>query len=149
VVAVLLIIGLLVLLLRRRARQQWRERARGAAAEASSLLGVLTAGLAVLDEPSRAARTWSDLETRGAHLHGRLQALAADAPDQGDGAVIGPLDRSLQSLRGAVEADRSLRLGPPPPTPEQLGYSEAVIRQRAADFEQSVGDIDRRLAEPL
>jgi hypothetical protein len=149
VVAVLLIIGMLVFLLRRRARQQWRDRARGAAAEASSLLGVLAAGLADLDEPARAARTWSDLEARGVHLHGRLQRLAAEAPDERDGMAIVGVDRDLQSLRSAVEADRSMRLGPPPPTAEQLGYSEAVIRQRAADFEQSLGDLDRHLAEPV
>jgi hypothetical protein len=134
----LLIIGLLLFLLRRRARQQWRERARRTAGEASSLLGVLTAGLAVLNEPTTAARTWSD-----------LQALAADAPNERDRIIITRVDQDLQSLRSAVEADRALRLGPPPPTTEQLGYSEAVIRQRAADFEQSLGDLDRHLTEPL
>jgi hypothetical protein len=148
VVAVLLIIGLIVLLLRRRGRQQWRERARSGAAEASSLLGLLAGGLAALDEPTRAARTWADLEARGAHLHSGLQALVADAPSERDRSIVGLLDQNLQSLRSAVAADRALRLGPPPPTTEQLGYSEAVIRQRSADFEQSLGDLDRHLAEP-
>jgi hypothetical protein len=58
------------------------------------------------------------------------------------------LDRALQALRAAVDADRALRLGPPPPTAEQLGYSSAVIRQRSADFEQALADVDRLLSEP-
>jgi hypothetical protein len=148
IVAVLLIIALILLLLRRRGRAQWREQARGASAEGASLLALLMAGLAALDEPARAARTWSDFEARGAHLHGRLQALGTGARDERDGAAVNGVDRDLQSLRSAVEADRGLRLGPPPPTTEQLGYSEAVIRQRTADFEQSLGDLDRYLAEP-
>ncbi len=148
IVAALLIIALILLLLRRRGRAQWREQARGASAEGASLLALLMAGLAALDEPARAARTWSDFEARGAHLHGRLQALATGARDERDGAAVNGVDRDLQSLRSAVEADRGLRLGPPPPTTEQLGYSEAVIRQRTADFEQSLGDLDRYLAEP-
>jgi len=147
-VAVLVIIGMLVFLLRRRRRQQWRLEGRGAAAEASSLLGVLNSGLAGLDDPARAARTWSDLESRGARLHARLQALAGTAPDAVSGAAIAGLNRDLQTLRAAVDADRAVRLGPPPPTAEQLGYSSAVIRQRAADFEQSLGELDRRLTEP-
>jgi hypothetical protein len=75
--------------------------------------------------------------------------LATDAPNERDRIIITRVDQDLQSLRSAVEADRALRLGPPPPTSEQLGYSEAVIRQRAADFEQSLGDLDRHLTEPL
>lgn len=148
IVAALLIIALILLLLRRRGRAQWREQARGASAEGASLLALLMAGLAALDEPARAARTWSDFEARGAHLHGRLQALGTAARDEHNGAAVNGVDRDLQSLRSAVEADRGLRLGPPPPTTEQLGYSEAVIRQRTADFEQSLGDLDRYLAEP-
>ena len=148
VVVALVIIGMVLFLLRRRRRQQWRVEGRAAAAEASSLLAVLNRGLAALDDPAAAARTWSDVESQGAHLHARLQTLAATPPDPASGAAIAGLDRSLQSLRAVVDADRALRLGAPPPTAEQLGYSSAVIRQRAADFEQSLADVDRLLTVP-
>jgi hypothetical protein len=147
VLAVVLIVLVILLLVRRRGREQWETNARGAAAEASSLVGVVTQGLTSLDEPAAAARTWSAVETRGARLHDRLRGLAQRPPDEQDGAVVNRMDQSLQSLRSALDADRSLRVGPPPPTAEQLGYSTAVVRQRLADFEQSSGQLEDRLRE--
>jgi hypothetical protein len=147
VVAALLIILLIVLMLRRRNREKWHTDARGAAAEASGLVGVVTQGLASLEEPAFAARTWSDVESRGARLHSRLQGLAEKAPDEQAGAVVTGMDQNLQGLRSAVDADRALRLGPPPPTTEQMGYSAAVVRQRLADFEQSLGSLEDRLRQ--
>jgi hypothetical protein len=143
----LAIIGLVLFLLRRRSRQDWRTQARAADAEASNILGSVTRGLATLQDPSAAARTWSDVEARGSQLHGRLQALAARPPDDRSGIIVGRLDQSLQALRAGVEADRDMRLGPPPPTEEQLRYSEAVIRQRAAEYEQAIRELDSLLLE--
>ena len=37
----------------------------------------------------------------------------------------------LDELASALEADRSLRLGSPPPSSEQLAYSTALVRQQA------------------
>jgi hypothetical protein len=147
IVAALLIILLVVLLLRRRGREQWDADARGAAAEASSLTGVVTQGLTSLGEPAAAARTWSEVEMRGGRLHTRLQGLAQKPPDEAAGAVANRMDQSLQSLRSALDADRALRLGPPPPTAEQIGYSSAVVRQRLADFEQATGQLDDLLRQ--
>jgi hypothetical protein len=147
VVAVLLIILVVALLLRRKGRQQWETNAQGAAAEASSLVGVVTQGLTGLDDPTAAARTWSAVETRGARLHDRLRGLAQKPPNEQDGTIVNRMDGSLQSLRSALDADRALRVGPPPPTAEQLGYSAAVVRQRLADFEPSAGQLEDRLRE--
>jgi hypothetical protein len=147
VIAALLVGLLVVLILRRRNRAQWQTEARGAVAEASGLAGVVSQGLASLEEPAFAARTWSDVDLRGARLHSQLQGLAARAPDEQAGAVVGGMDHDLQSLRSALDADRALRLGPPPPTAEQLGYSAAVVRQRLADFEQSLGSLEDRVRQ--
>jgi len=146
-VAVLLVV-IVVLLMRRRGSGQWRDEAVQAAAEGRSVLGLATHGLATLDQPAFAAQTWSDLDAQGAQLHQRLQGLARRTPpDEWAGSAVTRLDHALQALRSSVEADRALRLGPPPPTAEQLGYSEAVVRQRATDFEQNVQALESSVAQ--
>jgi len=132
-----------VVLLRRRNLQEWQAVARSVRVEGSRMLAAVTGGMGTLADPVVAARTWSSLDSLGAALRADLQGLAAKAPEGEASRVVASVDHALQSLRAAVDADRALRLGPPPPTTEQLGYSEAVLRQRAADFEQSLSDLDR------
>jgi len=136
-------IALVVVLLRRRNLQEWQAVARSVRVEGSRMLAAVTGGMGTLADPVVAARTWSSLDSLGAALRADLQGLAAKAPEGEASRVVASVDHALQSLRAAVDADRALRLGPPPPTTEQLGYSEAVLRQRAADFEQSLSDLDR------
>lgn len=74
--------------------------------------------------------------SEGSVVTGQIQALAAEArsleaqapddPSRADASrLLGPLDE----LAGALETDRALRLGSPPPSAEQLSYSTAVIHQ--------------------
>jgi len=145
--AVLILAAIVIfLLVRQRGSKRWTDQAVQAAVEGRSVLALATHGLSTLDQPAAAARTWSDLETQGAQLHQRLQMLSGRPPEQWLGTAVARTDQSLQALRSAADADRALRLGPPPPTSEQLGYSEAVVRQRAADFEQELGGLDAALA---
>ncbi len=146
IAVVVLLIIVVVLLMRRRDAERWWAQVSQAAAEGRSVLGLATHGLATLDQPALAAHTWSDLEAQGARLHQRLQGLARDPADEWGGTAVTRADQALQGLRSAVEADRALRLGPPAPTAEQLGYAEAVVRQRAADFEQELSNLDAALA---
>jgi len=144
---VILLLGLIIFLLnRQRDSKRWHDQAVQAAVQGRSILDLATHGLATLDQPAAAARTWSDLEAQGAQLHQRFQVLGRRPPEEWLGTAVARTDQSLQGLRSATDADRALRLGPPPPTPEQLGYSEAVVRQRAADFEQELGGFDGPLA---
>ncbi|HEX3394207.1 MAG TPA: hypothetical protein VHS52_06740 [Acidimicrobiales bacterium] len=146
-IAVLVLAGVVIaLLIRQRDAQRWADEAAQAAAEGRSVLALATRGLATLDQPAAAARTWSDLEVQGARLHQRFQALSRRPPEDWLGAAVARADQALQALRSGTDADRALRLGPPPPTSEQLGYSEAVVRQRTADFEQELGALDANLA---
>jgi uncharacterized protein HemX len=146
-IAVLVLAGVVVaLLIRQRDAQRWADEAAQAAVEGRSVLALATRGLATLDQPAAAARTWSDLEVQGAQLHQRFQALSRRPPEDWLGAAVAGADQALQALRSGTDADRALRLGPPAPTPEQLGYSEAVVRQRTADFEQELGALDANLA---
>lgn len=145
--ALLVLIGVLIyLLLRQRDARRWAEEAAQAAAEGRAVLALATQGIATLDQPAAAAHTWGDLEAQGAQLHQRLDALSRRPPEPWLGTAVAKTDQSLSALRSATDADRALRLGPPPPTAEQLGYSEAVIRERAAEFDHELGGLDAALA---
>jgi hypothetical protein len=143
IAAAIVVLLLALLLIRRQRRARWNQDAQIAVQEGSRLLATVINGLPTLAEPQAAAAMWSRVETLGAPLHRRLQTLATAAPDQATGEAAKGADRALEALRAATDSDRALRLGPPPPTQEQLGYSAAVLRQRAADLEQAIGELDR------
>jgi type IV secretory pathway VirB10-like protein len=80
--------------------------------------------------------------TEGSVVTGQIQALAAEArsleahaPDDPSRADASRLRGPLDELAGALETDRALRLGSPPPNAEQLSYSTAVIRQHVQALE--------------
>jgi hypothetical protein len=145
IVTLLVIILIIVLLMRRRAHDQWRDDARSATAEARQFSQIVTRGLATLSQPAAAAQTWGEVDQLGVQLHSRLLGLMAKPPTPQLGGAVSSADRSLQTLRTAVESDRGLRVGPPPPTEAQLGYSEAQIRERATEFNQSVDELSAHL----
>jgi hypothetical protein len=79
-----------------------------------------------------------DVLRDGSVVTGRIQALTAEAgslesraPDDAARATAGRLRGRLDELATTLEADRTLRLSSPPPSPEQLSYSTALIRQQA------------------
>jgi hypothetical protein len=74
---------------------------------------------------------------QGSVVTGKIQALAAEAaslaaraPDDPARAAGAQLRGRLDELASTLEADRTLRLGSPPPSEEQLSYSTALIRQQ-------------------
>jgi hypothetical protein len=86
--------------------------------------------------------TLDDVLERGSVVTGHVQALAAEArsleagaPGERERADAGRLRASLDELVRTLEADRALRLGSPPPTPEQLSYSTALIRQQVEQLQ--------------
>jgi hypothetical protein len=83
-----------------------------------------------------------DVLERGSVVTGQAEALAAEArsleagaPGERERAEAGRLRESLDELVRTLEADRALRLGSPPPTPEQLSYSTALIRQEVEQLQ--------------
>jgi hypothetical protein len=79
---------------------------------------------------------------QGSVVTGKIQALAAEAaslaaraPDDPARAAGAQLRGRLDELAGTLEADRTLRLGSPPPSAEQLSYSTALIRQQVEQLE--------------
>jgi hypothetical protein len=79
---------------------------------------------------------------QGSVVTGQVQALTAEAqslearaPDEESAASAARLRARLDELAAALEADRALRLSSPPPGPEQLTYSSALIRQQVEQLQ--------------
>ena len=78
----------------------------------------------------------------GSVVTGQIEALAAEAraletsaPDDHSRAAATNVRGRLEELAKALEADRTLRLGSPPPSQEQVSYSTALIRQQVEQLQ--------------
>jgi uncharacterized protein HemX len=83
-----------------------------------------------------------DVLAKGSVVTGQIEALAAEAqafetraPDDPSRAAAARVREGLDDLAGSLEADRTLRLGSPPPSAEQLSYSAALIRQQVEQLQ--------------
>jgi len=97
------------------------------------------------DFSQRVLRELDDVLERGSVVTGHVQALAdeartleAKAPGGRESAEAARMRASLDELIRTLETDRVLRLGSPPPTPEQLNYSSALIRQQVEHLQSVV-----------
>jgi hypothetical protein len=86
-----------------------------------------------------------DVMDRGSVVTGQIEALAAEArsletraPDDASRAAAATVRSRLDELAGALETDRRLRLGSPPPTQEQLSYSTTLIRQQVDQLQSTL-----------
>ena len=85
---------------------------------------------------------WADINSRVSQLRARLGAIGASAPDPRAKAVTNRVSLALDAVQSAIDTDRGLRIGPPAPTPEQIGYSEALLRQRATELERTAQELE-------
>lgn len=83
-----------------------------------------------------------DVVAQGSVVAGQIEALAAEARDlerhasgEQAAATIAPVRSALDELAEALQADRALRLATPPPSSEQLAYSDALIRQQVTQLQ--------------
>lgn len=83
-----------------------------------------------------------DVLAKGSVVTGQIEALAAEAgtleahaPDDPSRAAAARVRGRLDDLAGTLEADRTLRLGSPPPSAEQLSYSMDLIRQQVEQLQ--------------
>ena len=110
----------------------WRRRQAGSAAWSRHMADLTQRCFVLLD----------DVLARGSVVTGHVQALAAEAqtletraPDDLSRRTAGRLRAQLADLAAALETDRALRLGSPPPSAEQLSYSTALIRQQVNELQ--------------
>lgn len=99
-------------------------------------------GAETADLNRRSLVALDDVLAKGSVVTGRIEALAAEArsletraPDDPSRAAAGLVRERLDELAVTLETDRALRLGSPPPRPEQLSYSTALIQQQAAQLQ--------------
>jgi hypothetical protein len=137
-----LLIALIASLVRRRRRAAWLASARAVAADMGALAAAVERSLPMLRDPNTAAQVWADLDSRAARVRARLRVLGESAPGGAANAAARRAAQALQALQTSIDTDRGLRVGPPAPTPEQLGYSEALLRQRAAELQQVAADLE-------
>ncbi len=142
VVVLGLLVALIVALVRRGRRTQWWANARLAAADSAALSAAVERALSLLRDPGAAAQAWGDLNNRVAQLRGRLRTLARTGPDPEATAAANRVSQALDAVQVAIDTDRGLRIGPPPPTDDQLGYSEAVLRQRAGELDRAAQELE-------
>ena len=117
-----LIIGLVV----------WRRRRTSSASWSSQLADLARRCLVAMDDVLR----------DGSVVTGHVQALAAEtrslegrAPEDRSRAAAARLRARLEELASVLEADRALRLSSPPPSPDQLSYSTALIREQVTQLQ--------------
>jgi hypothetical protein len=86
-----------------------------------------------------------DVLAQGSVVTGKVEALTADAraleasaPDDAARASVGGVRAKLEDLVRALESDRTLRLGAPAPSQEQLSYSTSLIRQQVEQLQGSL-----------
>jgi hypothetical protein len=110
----------------------WRRRQAGSAAWSRHMADLTQRCFVLLD----------DVLAQGSVVTGHVHALAAEAqtlearaPDDLSRKTAGRLRAQLAELAAALETDRALRLGSPPPSAEQLSYSTALIRQQVTELQ--------------
>jgi hypothetical protein len=113
----------------------WQRHRAGTAAWRSKAASLNRRCLVALDE----------VVAKGSVVTGQIEALAADArsleasaPDDAAKVATGEVRARLDDLTQALESDRRLRLGSPPPSDEQLSYSTSVIRQQVEQLQSSL-----------
>jgi hypothetical protein len=70
---------------------------------------------------------------------GRLEQLAADAPNDDAKDRAGAVASSMRGFLYALESDELLRSAPQTPTPDQLAAADTARRTRAADLDRTLG----------
>ncbi len=123
--AALLLIGILLWLRHRAGTASWQAKA--------------------ADLNRRCLVALDDVLLKGSVVTGQIEALAADArslaakaPDDASKASSAEVHARLEELAQALDADRRLRLGSPPPSTEQLAYSTSLIRQQVEQLQGSL-----------
>jgi hypothetical protein len=132
-VAAAAVVGGLIVAAVRRQRQDAHARA-GALQQvivASHQLADAAMAIPTGNEPTAVTLWWRLVEAHDATLTTDLSTLAQLPPDDRRAPARAEVGGAQDALRAAVATDRSLRVGPPAPTDENLAYSAATVRERA------------------
>ena len=142
VVLVAVIVTVLVLALRRRNRLEaeatWRRQTAGVLDGARLARELLPASGRDIPDPVR----WQVVRDQVEAAAVDLERAAASAPAPDAAGAAGTTADALRNLVFALEADRLLRDGTRPPTPEALAQADATCRARAAELDAGLARLD-------
>ncbi|HEY5155309.1 MAG TPA: hypothetical protein VIJ47_11280 [Acidimicrobiales bacterium] len=136
----------LVVVVRRRAEgKRWWSEVDAMGRQGQALVDLGTAGPASADVAQQVAH-WATLEQRTTELAAAVAAAGPGAPDDPSRAVLTGLDQSVAAYLTALRTSRTLRIGPPAPTAEQLQFADAESAQRLANVRGALGQLDQLVA---
>ena len=142
----LLAVLVLVLIVAARSRSQraaWWTRADALVHDGRSLVDLGTAGPAGAD-PQQQIAHWGTIEQRAQAFANQIQALSADGvPDDVVRDALGGLGQATADYLAALRTLRTLRIGPPAPTADQLQYADAESGQRLAIVRATLDQLDQ------
>ena len=135
-----------VVVVRRRAeRKTWWSDLDAMGRQGQALVDLGTAGPASADVAQQVAH-WATLEQHTTELAAAVAAAGPGAPDDPSRAVLTGLDQSVTAYLTALRTSRTLRIGPPAPTAEQLQFADAESAQRLANLRGALGQLDQLVA---
>ncbi len=141
--AAVLILVLVIALRRRSERKSWWARADALLHDGQALVDLGTAGPAAAD-PQQEIAHWGTIEQRTQSLANEVQAvLGSGPPDDATRAAVAGLGQAVADYLAALRTSRTLRIGPPAPTPQQLQYADAESSQRLAIVRANLDQLDQ------
>jgi len=142
VLGALLALIIVVMVRRRAERKTWWSDVDAMGREGQALVDLGTPGPASTDAQQQVAH-WATLEQRTVELGAAIQGAASGAPDDPARAILAGLDQAVSAYLAALRTSRTLRIGPPAPTAEQLQFADAESAQRLANVRGVLGQLDR------
>jgi hypothetical protein len=144
--AAVLAMVLVVALRSRSQRAGWWARADALLRDGRSVVDLGTAGPAGAD-PQLEIAHWGTIEQRAEAFANEINALSTDGvPGDAVRATLGGLRQATADHLAALRTSRTLRIGPPAPTPEQLQYADAESAQRLAIVRATLDQFDQLIA---
>jgi len=141
--AAVLVLVLIVALRRRSERSAWWARADALVHDGRAVVDLGTSGPAGAD-PQQEIAHWGTIEQRTQALANEVQTvLGSGPPDDASRAALGGLAQAVADYLGALRTSRTLRIGPPAPTPNQIQYADAESNQRLAIVRANLDQLEQ------
>jgi len=148
-IGALVAVAIMVLVLALRSRSQrndWWARTDALLGDGRSVVDLGSAGPAGAD-PQQEIAHWATIEQRTQAFANSIDAVAAKGvPDDVVRATLGGLAQATADFLAALRTARTLRIGPPAPTPEQMQYADAESSQRLGIVRATLDQLDQQVA---
>ena len=141
--AAVLVLVLIVALRSRSQRADWWTHADALLQDGRSLVDLGTAGPAGPD-PQQQVAHWATIEQRAQAFVNEIQAQSTNGvPDDVVRGALGGLSQATADYLAALRTLRTLRIGPPAPTADQMQYADAESGQRLAIVRATLDQLDQ------